>query len=78
MTAAELIAALQALPPDLPVMLPTEGGIDHALSVRVAEVARHSREWAATPVGQYRELPDDDMTGEPFSVVIIDLDGDAL
>jgi hypothetical protein len=76
MRAAELIAALQALPPDLPVMLPTEGGFDHALCVRVAEVVRHSRDWASTPVGQYRELPDDDTTGEPFSAVIIDLNGD--
>lgn len=74
LTTAELIAVLQALPPDLPVMLPTEGGIDHALSVRVAEVARHSREWASTPVGQYRELPDDDASGEPFRVVLIDLE----
>ena len=76
MTRDELIAALQALPPGLPVMLPTEGGFDHALCVRVAEVVRHSRDWASTPVGQYRELPDDDTTGEPFSAVIIDLNGD--
>mgnify|MGYP001602678434 CR=1 FL=1 len=75
MTRDELIAALQALPPDLPVMLPAEGGFDHALCVRVAEVVRHSRPPASTPVGHYRELPDDDTTGEPFSAVIIDLDG---
>lgn len=75
MTSDELIAALQTLPPDLPVMLPTEGGFDHALRVRVAEVARHSRDWASTPVGQYQELPSDDTGGEPFYAVIIDLDG---
>lgn len=74
LTVAELIAVLQALPPDLPVMLPAEGGIDHARSVRVAEVARHSHDWASTPVGQYRELPDDETTGEPFRVVLIDLE----
>lgn len=74
LTAGELIAMLQALPPDLPVMLPAEGGIDHARSIRVAEVARHLHDWAGTPVGQYRELPDDDTTGEPFSAIVIDLD----
>lgn len=74
LTTAELIALLQALPPDLPVMLPAEGGIDHARSVRVAEVARHSREWASTPVGQYRELPDDEATGVPFRALLLDLE----
>ncbi len=77
MTVAGLIATLQGLPQDLPVMLAAEGGIDHARSVRVAEVARHPRDWAGTPVGQYRELPDDDTTGNPFGAVIIDLDGSA-
>lgn len=77
MTVADLITTLQGLPQDLPVMLAAESGIDHARSVRVAEVARHPRDWAGTPVGQYRELPDDDTTGAPFSAVIIDLDGSA-
>ncbi|MCQ9730197.1 HAD family hydrolase [Pseudomonas aeruginosa] len=77
MTVAGLIATLQGLPQDLPVMLAAESGIDHARSVRVAEVARHPRDWAGTPVGQYRELPDDDTTGNPFGAVIIDLDGSA-
>ena len=72
--AAELIAMLQALPPDLPVMLRAEGGIDHARSVRVVDAARHKREWASTPIGQYRELPDDETTGEPFRVILIDLE----
>jgi HAD superfamily hydrolase (TIGR01509 family) len=75
MTVAGLIATLQGLPQDLPVMLAAEGGIDHARSVRVADVARHPRDWAGTPVGQYRELPDDDTTGNPFGAVIIDLNG---
>lgn len=75
MTVADLIATLQGLPQHLPVMLPTEGGIDLAGSIRVATAARHPRDWADTPVGQYRELPDDDTVGKPFSAVIIDLDG---
>lgn len=74
MNVAELIAVLQALPPDLHVMLPAEGGFDHALCVRVAEVVRHSRDWASTPVGQYRELPNDETTDEPLRVVLIDLE----
>lgn len=75
MTAAELISALQALPPDLPVMLPvSEGGIDYARAVRVADVARHSRDWSMTPIGQYRELPDEGTVGESFRAVLIDLD----
>ena len=75
MTVGDLIAALQGLPTALPVMIPAEGGIDHASAVRVTEAARHQRDWAGTPVGQYRELPDDETTGEPFRAVVIDLDG---
>ncbi|MBU9439544.1 HAD hydrolase-like protein [Burkholderia multivorans] len=75
MTVGDLIAALQGLPTTLPVMIPAEGGIDHASAVRVTEAARHQRDWAGTPVGQYRELPDDETTGEPFRAVVIDLDG---
>lgn len=75
MTVGDLIAALQGLPTALPVMIPAEGGIDHASAVRVTEAARHQRNWVGTPVGQYRELPDDETTGEPFRAVVIDLDG---
>lgn len=75
MTAAELIATLQALPPYLPIMLPAEGGIDHACSIRLIEVARHQRDWGGTPIGQYRELPDDETNGEPFRAVLIGLEG---
>lgn len=75
MTVGDLIAALQGLPTTLPVMIPAEGGIDHAGAVRVTDAARHQRNWAGTPVGQYRELPDDETTGEPFRAVVIDLDG---
>jgi len=66
MTVADLIATLHGLPQDVPVMLAAEGGIDHARSVRVADVARHPRDWAGTPVGQYRELPDDGHDGSAF------------
>ena len=75
MTVGDLIAALQGLPTTLPVMIPAEGGIDHASAVRVTEAARHQRNWGGTPVGQYRELPDDETTGEPFRAVVIDLHG---
>ncbi len=75
MTVGDLIAALQGLPTTLPVMIPVEGGIDHAGAVRVTDAARHQRNWAGTPVGQYRELPDDETTDEPFRAVVIDLDG---
>ena len=75
MTTAELIAVLRGLPPDLPVMLAvSEGGIDYARSVRLANVARHKRDWSCAPIGQYRELPDDETIGEPFSVVLFELD----
>ena len=72
---ADLIATLQTLPPDLPVMLiVSEGGIDYARAVRVADVARHHRDWSFMPIGQYRELPDENTAGEPFRAVVIDLD----
>ena len=75
MNVADLIAKLQALPPDLPVMLTvSEGGIDYARAVRVADVARHRRDWSFMPIGQYRELPDENTVGEPFQAVVIDLD----
>lgn len=75
MNVADLIAKLQALPPDLPVMLiVSEGGIDYARAVRVADVARHRRDWSFMPIGQYRELPDENTVGEPFQAVVIDLD----
>lgn len=77
MTVGDLVAVLQGLPTTLPVMIPAEGGIDHAGAVRVTDAARHQRNWAGTPVGQYRELPDDETTGEPFSAVIIDFGGAA-
>lgn len=75
LTTAELIAVLQALPPELPVMLSvSEGGIDYARAIRVADVARHGRDWSGAPIGQYRELPDDETTGEPFRALLIDLE----
>jgi len=75
MNIADLIAKLQTLPPDLPVMLTvSEGGIDHACAVRVADVARHRRDCSFMPIGQYRELPDENTVGEPFKAVVIDLD----
>lgn len=74
-TVAELIATLQTLPPDLAVMLTfSEGGIDCVRSVKVIEVARHSRDWSTSPIGQYRETPNDETIGEAFRVVLIDLE----
>lgn len=70
----DLIERLRELPPEMPVMLPDEGGIDYARSVRVVEAARHQRNWTFTPIGQYRELPDDETVGEPFRAVLIDRD----
>lgn len=75
MTVADLIVLLRELPPDLPVMLPCEAGIDHACAVRVADVARHRRDWTWTPVGQYREMPHEDTVGPPIRAAIIDLVG---
>lgn len=71
MTVAELIAALREVPPDVPVMIPAESGIDHALDVRVVEVAKHRRDWEGTPVGRYVELPDPNGTGQPFKAVLL-------
>ena len=49
MTVADLIAKLQTLPPELSVMLTvSEGGVDHARVVRVADVARHRLDWSFT------------------------------
>jgi hypothetical protein len=75
MTVANLIELLRELPPDLPVMLPCEAGLDHARAVRVADVARHRRDWTWTPVGQYRETPHEDTVGPPIRAAIIDLVG---
>ncbi len=75
MTVADLIELLRELSPDLPVMLPCEAGIDHARAVRVADVARHRRDWTWTPVGQYREMPHEDTVGPPIRAAIIDLVG---
>lgn len=73
MTVADLIAKLQTLPPELSVMLTvSEGGVDHARAVRVADVARHRLDWSFTPIGQFRELPDDDTVGEPFKAVVLE------
>lgn len=75
MNIADLIAKLQTFPPGLPVMLSVgEGGIDYARAVRVADVVRHRHDWSCTPIGQYRELPDENTVGEPFKAVVIDLD----
>ena len=79
MSVADLIAKLHPLPPDLPVMLTvSEGGIDYARVVRIADVAQHHRNWSFTPIGQYRELPDENTVGEPFKAVVIDLDAELL
>lgn len=81
MTVAELIAKLQMIPPDLPVMLDAEGGIDHACSIRLIEAVRDDCDWGGTPVGQYRELSDEEDTAStcfmPFRAVLIDLDARA-
>lgn len=73
MTVADLIEQLRKLPPELPVMLPCEAGIDHVRAVRVADVARHHRDWTGTPVGQYRETPHEDTVGPLIRAAIIDL-----
>lgn len=72
LTVAQLIAHLQVLPPDLHVMLSAEGGVDHLCKVRVADVARHPRDWVGTPIGQFRELPHDETVGEVFSAVLLE------
>lgn len=73
MTIADLIAKLQTLPLELSVMLTVnEGGVDHARAVRVTDVARHRFDWSFTPIGQFRELPDDNTVGEPFKAVVLE------
>jgi DNA-binding transcriptional regulator LsrR (DeoR family) len=72
LTVAQLIAHLQVLPPDLCVMVPAEGGVNHLCKVRVTDVVQHPRNWAGTPVGQFRELPQDETVGEVFSVVLLE------
>ncbi|MDW5415658.1 hypothetical protein R6242_03620 [Iodobacter sp. CM08] len=72
LTVAQLIAHLQVLPPDLYVMVPAEGGVNHLCKARVTDVARHPRDWTRTPVGQFRELPQDETVGEVFSAVLLE------
>lgn len=78
MTVYELIEKLQALPPNLPVMLCAEAGVDLAQSVCVIDVAKHRRDWSGTPSGNYRQLPDDDVSGDVFRAVLINLEPEGL
>ena len=70
MTVAELIAKLQALPPDLPVMTAGEYGYDHVKGVQIAEVVYPPHGWS----GDYWQKGDaigDTRVGEPLSAVIL-------
>jgi hypothetical protein len=79
MTVADLIAALLELPPNLPVMLPAEGGVHPADAVYVSYVLSHKHDWSGTPVGQYLKAScaesNEDVTGEPFAAAIVDFKG---
>jgi hypothetical protein len=74
MLVKNLIEILQKLPPDLPVMLPAESGVEQPRSVYVAKVAKARHDWAGTPVGQFCLLDEntaEETTGNPFDAVII-------
>ena len=74
LTVRDVMAALSELPPELPVMLPAEGGIDYAYHVRVANVANHASDWTGTPVGRYVEMPDSNAKGKPFNALLLAFD----
>ncbi len=75
MNVADLIAKQQTLSPDLPAMAAArEEGVENARPVRVANVARHRRDWSFTPIDRYRELPDANTGSDPFKAVVIALD----
>lgn len=70
MTVAELIAKLQDLPPDLPVLTAGEYGYDHIKGVQIAEVVYQPRGWS----GDYWPKEDaigDTREGEPLPSVIL-------
>lgn len=49
MLVKELIEILQQMPPDMPVMLPAEAGVDQPQSVYIAKVTKTRRNWSGTP-----------------------------
>ena len=57
MTVADLIAALLELPPNLPVMLPAEGGVHPADAVYVSYVLSHKRDWSEPRLGSMWKPP---------------------
>lgn len=64
------------MPPDMPVMLPAEAGVDQPQSVYIAKVAKTRRNWSGTPVGSFRVLNEhmiEEIAGDAFDVAIIDL-----
>lgn len=76
MLVKELIELLQQMSPDIPVMLPAEAGVDHPQSVYIAKVAKTSRDWSGTPIGNFRVLCDymsEEGDEAAFDAAIIDL-----
>lgn len=77
MLVEDLIKMLQQMPPDMPVLLPAESGFDHPRSVYIAKVAKTSRDWADTPVGNFRVLGEclsEKIDGDVLDAAIIGLD----
>lgn len=74
LTVGDVITALRELPPELPVMIPADDGIDYAYHVRVANVSKHVRDWTGTPVGCFVELPDSNAKGKPFKALLLAFD----
>lgn len=76
MLVKELIEILQQMPPDMPVMLPAEAGVDQPQSVYIAKVTKTRRNWSGTPVGNFRVLNEhmsEEIDGDAFDAAIIDL-----
>lgn len=77
MKVSDLIAQLQLMPQELDVMLGCESGLDHAMGVSIAQVAKTERDWSGTPIGNYTVIDGNDTefkTEKPFPVVVIDLE----
>jgi hypothetical protein len=80
MNVKELIELLQKLPAYMEIMMPLESNVDRPKAVYIAKVAKTRRDWTMAPVGNFVVLDNDeisrreDTTGDPFQVVILDVD----
>jgi hypothetical protein len=81
MNVKELIDILRKMPDDMEIMLPMESNVERAKAAYIAMVAKSRRKWEMAPVGNFVVLGNnevskcEDTAGDPFQVVIMDVDG---